>query len=140
MRVFGAICTTLGGFLLIALAVSGGGGGLLPATPPPIPGIAKAFLVVHDQANRRNLKPDQLAVLTSTILVDKLNQNGFQSRYWDKSNVLNGTGPIAEAGKKVLAENKPLPWMLISNETAGKGYSGPVETLDGALKHVDEVK
>lgn len=122
MRKAGFIIAAVSGvaFFLLLLAMPGGGGGVAP----PIPGVDKIILVVEDKEARRNLPPKQLSIFAAGDVADFATTNGFVMRILDKGAQIT-PGPIKSAVDTVLAKpTLKLPWLVISNKPAGKGYDG----------------
>lgn len=120
-RTAGLISFFCAGLLLLLLLSSPKGGG---GVAPPIPGVDKIILIVEDKEARRNLSPKQLAIFAAGDVADFATTNGFTMRILDKGAQVT-PGPIRDAVQVVLA--KPmlkLPWLVISNKPAGKGYDG----------------
>lgn len=129
-RTAGLISFFCAGLLLLLLLSSPkGGGGVVVA--PPIPGV-KAILIIEDKPGRYKIPPKQLSILSAGDVSDFAKANGFEFKTWDVR-VQAAPGPLKTAFDKLvrqngdqfqLAEGVKLPWLLISNDPAKKGYNG----------------
>jgi len=99
--------------------------------PAPIPQPGLFVMIVEETADRPNLTDDQLTIIQSAMLRDKVEQKGGQLRVFDV-NVENAAEPWNTALARPRTET---PWLLISNHPEG-GYEGP---LPERLEHVLEL-
>lgn len=104
--------------------------------PAPIPTKGLRVLITYESADLAKLPSKQRVILDSKLLSDYLSANCVKEgkqpefRIWDKdTDTSNASQVWKEAMKR---ERKSLPWILISNGTAG--YEGPLpSTVDDTL-------
>ena len=121
-------------FAIVAAAIglSGCTPPLPPAPNPPEPDphpvdptpVVDGFrvLIIEETERRRELPPDQLAILTSAPFRAWLGQQGAESRIWDQQ---VDTAFEDDGWRAMLAVKRTsLPWIVVTGKSGG--FSGPL--------------
>jgi len=105
-----------------------------PINPPnPVIPITSGFrvLIIEEGAERRNLLPEQAAILTSSTLRDFCKANGAELHCWDKD--VDATRKPAEWQSMLKRPRQSLPWMIVEGK---KVFEGPLPKTDEEVQSI----
>jgi len=118
--------------ILLAVVFSGGGSGGLPVSEPGL-----HVLIIEETESRNELKPGQLAIISSVPMMRYLDENCVGWRVWDVDTDVAREADYWQDAMEI--ERSSVPWLVVWNGYRGASGKLPA-TVEATIAVVEKYK